>query len=79
MEGETPLKISDRLDIWCQLQKLEADRKIHSLIMTPGEESTPELDQRREQIRQDYKDTVFRPELYRDPPIVVCMGRPTYP
>ena len=35
--------------------------------MTPGEESTPELDQRREQIRQYYKDTVPRPELYRDP------------
>ena len=79
MEGETPLKISDRLEIWRQLQKTEADREIHSLIMTPGEESTPELDKRREQIRQDYKDTVFRPEMYRDHPIAVCMGRPTYP
>ena len=77
--GRDPLKISDRLEIWRQLQSSEADRKIHSLIMTPGEESTPERDQRREQIRQDYKDTVFLPQLYRDPPIAGCMGPLTYP
>ena len=73
MEGESPLKFSGCLEIWRQLQGSEADRKVHSLIMTLGKEPDPDLEKRREQICQDYKDTVFRPELYWNPSIVFCM------
>ena len=55
MEVETPYKF---LINW----KSGDSWKAHSLIMTPSEETNPEPDTKREKS-QDYKDTVFLPEL----------------